>query len=68
MFNNSQPKITQDATKYNYACEVLPSRVIAKVRHVILSKIPESEKYILLKNQLLKSFGQKCLTKQAELL
>ena len=57
VFNNRQPKITKDETKYNYVCEVLPARVISKVRHVILSKVPEAEKYILLKNQLLKSFG-----------
>ena len=68
VFNNRQPKITKDETKYNYVCEVLPARVISKVRHVILSEDPESEKYILLKNQLLKSFGQKSVTKQAELL
>ena len=68
MFNNRQPKISQDATKYNYVCEVLPAKVIAKVRYVILSEIPEVEKYVLLKDQLLKTFGRKCVMKQAELL
>ena len=68
VFNNRQPKITQEATKYNYVCEVLPARVISKVCHVILSEIPEAEKYVLLKAQLLKSFGQKSVDKQAELL
>ena len=68
VFNNRQPKITRDETKYNYVCEVLPARVIAKVRHVILSEVPEAEKYTLMKDQLLKSFGQKSVTKQAELL
>ena len=43
VFKNRQPRITQEATKYNYVCEVLPSRVIAKVRHVILSETPEVE-------------------------
>ena len=47
---------------------MLPARVISKVRHLILSKVPESEKYVLMKAQLLKSFGQKSVTKQAELL
>ena len=65
---NRQPKIPQDATKYNYVCKFLPSRVISKVCHVILSETLEAEKYLLLKNQLLKSFGQKSDTKQAELL
>ena len=68
VFNNRIPKITQDGTKYNYVCEVLPSRVISKVRHIILSTAPEAEKYGLLKTQLMKSFGQKTVTKQAELL
>ena len=68
VFNNRIPKITQDGTKYNYVCEVLPSRVISKVRHIILSAAPEAEKYGLLKTQLMKSFGQKTVTKQAELL
>ena len=68
VFHNRVPRITQDATKYNYVCEVLPSRVISKVRHVILSETPQEEKYALLKAQLLKSFGQKSVTKQAELL
>ena len=36
--------------------------------HVILNETPEAEKYVLLKEQLLKSFGQKSVTKQAELL
>ena len=35
---------------------------------MILSETPEAEKYELLKNQLLKSFGRKSITKQAELL
>ena len=47
---------------------MLPARVISKVRHVILSEVPEAEKYALLKAQLLKCFGQKSVTKQAELL
>ena len=42
--------------------------MISKVKHVILSQVPEAEKYGLLQTQLLKSFGQKSVTKQAELL
>ena len=42
VFNNRQPRFTQDATNHNYVCEVLPAKVISKVCHVILIEIPES--------------------------
>ena len=58
-FSNHRPMITSDATKYSHVCEVLPPRVISTVKHIILSEVPEGEKYALLKAQLLKSFGQK---------
>ena len=62
-FDSRSPKITTEASKYNYALQALPQDVLAELEHVIESI--SNEKYTLLKRALLKAYGKSTAKKNA---
>ena len=59
--------ITQDETKYNYVVSALDNATAKEVQSV-LTRPPEDEKYVALKEALVKAFGKTQAQKDAELL
>ena len=68
VFNNRQPKVTVDATKFNHAVAALPQDVLLEIRHII--GLPETtpDRYVKLKEALTETYGKDGEEKQAELL
>ena len=61
-FESRSPKITTEASRYNYALQALPQDVLAECEHVIEST--STEKYSLLKRTLVKAYGKSTAKKK----
>ena len=68
VFNNRQPKITKDATRFNHAVAALPQDVLLEIRHIM--ELPETDtgRFLKLKESLTEMLGKDDEEKRAELL
>ena len=65
-FDNRNPKITTDMSKYNHVLQALSEEVLNECEHAISSQGPD--RYPALKRALLKAYGKSTAKKSAELL
>ena len=65
-FDNRNPKITTDGSKYNHVLQALSQDVLDEVEHAVTTIGPD--RYENLKRALIKSYGKSVAKKSAELL
>ena len=67
-FRNRHPPVTSDIVKFDCVIGALPSDVMEKVEHVLVSPAQVGGRYAALQNALIESYGRTPVQKQDELI
>lgn len=68
VFDNRTPRVTQDATKYNYVLAALPQEVAQSVRQIIRLPANTPDRYERLRTALYATYGKSPAKKNMELI